>query len=116
MSREVRMVPANWEHPKDYKGHYLPLYDAKDIEGDAREGYDISNLMYMPKWTPEEATHLMMYESISEGTPISPAFSTAEELARWLTDNNANRFCGQTASYEEWLGMIRQRWVPSAVC
>ena len=26
MSREVRIVPANWEHPKDEKGHFVPLF------------------------------------------------------------------------------------------
>lgn len=45
----------------------------------------------------------MMYEDVSEGTPISPAFATPEELARWLTDNNASAYADQTASYEGWL-------------
>lgn len=26
MGRELRKVPANWEHPKDENGHYIPLY------------------------------------------------------------------------------------------
>ena len=34
---------------------------------------------FMPQWSEEEATHFMMYESTSEGTPISPAFATPEE-------------------------------------
>lgn len=25
MSREIRRVPANWEHPKDERGNYIPL-------------------------------------------------------------------------------------------
>ena len=25
MGREVRRVPANWKHPKDEKGHFVPL-------------------------------------------------------------------------------------------
>ena len=25
MGREIRQVPANWEHPKDENGHYKPL-------------------------------------------------------------------------------------------
>lgn len=25
MGRELRKVPANWEHPKDERGHYIPL-------------------------------------------------------------------------------------------
>jgi hypothetical protein len=70
---------------------------------------------YMPDWPEAERTHLMMYEDTSEGTPISPAFETPEELARWLTDNGASAFGGQTASYEGWLAVCRGAWAPSAV-
>ena len=42
----------------------------------------------------------MIYETCSEGSPISPAFETPEELARWLTDNS---FGSMTATYEQWL-------------
>src|SRR3972149_2238503 len=38
MGREIRRVPANWEHPKQY-GHYQPLYD-KDFACEAREWLD----------------------------------------------------------------------------
>ena len=27
MGREVRKVPGDWQHPKDEKGHYIPLFD-----------------------------------------------------------------------------------------
>lgn len=27
MGREVRMVPANWEHPRNGRGDYEPLFD-----------------------------------------------------------------------------------------
>lgn len=70
---------------------------------------------YMPQWKPEEATHLMMYECTSEGTPISPAFATPEELAQWLVDNHASAFADQTASYEGWLRMAQGAYAPSAV-
>lgn len=62
---------------------------------------------YMPQWSDEERTHLMMYEDTSEGTPISPAFPTAEELARWLVDTGASVFADRTASYEAWMSIIR---------
>lgn len=70
---------------------------------------------YMPRWTPEEATHLMMYETTSEGTPISPAFATPEELARWLADNNASASGSRGASYEAWLRVARGGWAPTAI-
>jgi len=27
MGREIRMVPADWQHPKNERGHYIPLMD-----------------------------------------------------------------------------------------
>lgn len=71
---------------------------------------------YMPEWPENEATHYIMYESVSEGTPISPAFATPEELAQWLVDNNACAFApGDTATYEQWLGLIHGTSAPSMV-
>lgn len=70
---------------------------------------------YMPDWPAEQRTHFQMYEDTSEGTPISPPMPTAESLARYLADNNASAFGGDTATYEGWLGMIRAGWAPSIV-
>lgn len=73
-------------------------------------------LHYMPDWPAEQRTHYMMYEDTSEGTPLSPAFATPEELARWLADTGASAFAGETATYEQWLAMIvRGSTVCSAV-
>lgn len=155
MGREVRRVPADWQHPKDDRGNYIPLYagpfskrvaewdedsrqwslgfmrdysnypasafkpkEGPALEYPAYEDWDTSRPVaedYMPDWPEAERTHLMMYEDTSEGTPISPAFETPEELARWLADNNASAFGGSTATYEQWLGMARGGWAPSMV-
>ncbi len=64
----------------------------------------------------DEPTHIMMYETCTEGTPISPAFETPEDLARWLTDNNASAFGSMTATYEQWLSTCERGWALSAVC
>lgn len=65
---------------------------------------------YMPEWKEGEATMLCMYEDTSEGTPISPAFATPEELAQWLADTGASAFGGMTATYEQWLATCRAGW------
>lgn len=70
---------------------------------------------YMPEWPEGAATMLVMYEDTSEGTPISPAFETPEELARWLADTGASAFGGMTATYEQWLSTCKSGWAPSAV-
>lgn len=62
---------------------------------------------HMPDWTDAERTHIQMYETCSEGTPISPVCETPEALARWLADNGASAFGGMTASYDEWLATCR---------
>jgi hypothetical protein len=134
MSREVRRVPANWQHPKiQVTDRYQPMYDqafatAMDEWYAAWKAWDRKDMTYeewnggppdpkyhRPDWTDSERTHFMMYETTSEGTPISPAFSTPEELARWLVDNNASAFANMTASYEQWLRVCRGGWAPSAV-
>ena len=135
MGREVRMVPADWVHPhyEEWTGNIGPKplhksdwYQSNHdgfIEKLNKEGLqaaideygavDIND--YMPQWRPEECTHYMMYENTSEGTPISPAFETPEELARWLDDNNASAFADHTATYEQWLRVAKGGFAPSAV-
>lgn len=70
---------------------------------------------FMPNWTAGEATHFMMYESTSEGTPISPAFTTPEELARYCADNGVSAFGRDTATYEQWLNVAKGAYAPTAV-
>lgn len=154
MGREVRRVPADWQHPKewawDHRGNrverYKPLYQGDQYQVRADEwdeecakwkagwrpdhctdteframtyeqysGQRPHRDDYMPNWPAEQRTHLMMYEDTSEGTPISPAFATPEELARWLADNGASSFGRSTASYEAWLNIARGGWAPSLI-
>lgn len=151
MGREVRRVPANWEHPKKENGEYIPLLGGNFAErlaqweegkrkwdegfretwGDGEkwiprtpdengtyEDWDGERPVeseYMPQWPEAEKTHLQMYQNTSEGTPISPVMETPEELARWLVDNNASAFGGQTASYEGWLSTIKRGWAPGGI-
>ena len=70
---------------------------------------------YMPVFVEEDCTHIMMYETCTEGTPISPSFKTPEELARWLTDNGASSFGHCTATYEQWLATAKCGYAVSAV-
>lgn len=142
-SRQVRKVPANWQHPKKPDGSYIPLFEGyrwnidytswvidreryktewmlKNKEQEpsksasdcmtcfiAEYGPEPKSCDYMPAWSPEEQTHLMMYETTSEGTPISPAFLTDVELAVWLFENKATTFADQTNTYEGWLEIIK---------
>ena len=72
---------------------------------------------YMPDFSDQDPETLgwCMYETTSEGTPISPVMKTPEDLARWLVDAHASAFARQTASYDAWMSTITNGWAPSAV-
>jgi hypothetical protein len=70
---------------------------------------------YMPVFAEGTATGWCMYETTSEGTPISPVLETPEALARWLADTGASSFGRDTATYDQWLRTIQAGWAPSAV-
>lgn len=94
MSRETRRVPPTWDHPKHRAS--TPVGNVQRYHPLRREDM----------WFCDDATHLMMYETCSPGTPISPACDTPESLARWLADNQANAWSGFTWTYEQWLRKI----------
>lgn len=68
-------------------------------------------------WTPVEppaGEGYQIWETVSEGSPISPVFATPEELARWMTGRAWGADKG--SSYDTWLKFIRgPGWAPSLV-
>ena len=68
---------------------------------------------YMPVFPKGTATCLCMYENTTEGTPISPAFATAEELARWLVDNSISAGGGWPGSFDYWMDIIARTRIPA---
>lgn len=42
---------------------------------------------YRPDWPAEEMTWWQVYETVSEGTPVTPPFATQEELIEYLVAN-----------------------------
>lgn len=145
MGREVRRVPADWQHPEgkclldgyarrvrewdeqsaqwerglvtDYRGGWQPKKEHHAGQTFVQWGGkrpDPDN--YMPEWPEAERTHYQMYETCTEGSPISPVCASPEELARWLADNGASASGRLTATYEQWLGMILgPGWAPTLV-
>jgi hypothetical protein len=61
---------------------------------------------YRPKWSAEEATHYQMYETVSEGTPVSPVFETLEQLENWMV--NEARYSREAAA-----AFCKGGWAPS---
>lgn len=129
MGREIRRVPANWDHPKITKFKsfkrieetgYQPIFDRPYIEAitewikdhaawEAGTHADLCGEdpvskeecahfaewsgnppdveFYRPNWKPEEMTWYQVYETVSEGTPVTPPFATQEELIDYLVAN-----------------------------
>lgn len=68
MGREIRKVIPNWVHPKDDDGKYKPMRKRPP-----RKKYD--------------ATWFQMYETVSEGTPVSPPFPSLDALEDYLVNH-----------------------------
>lgn len=69
---------------------------------------------YRPKW--DNATWFQVYETVSEGTPVTPPFATEEELVDYLVQNGD--FWDQRRGSGGWKrenaeSFVRSRWAPS---
>lgn len=83
----------DWSGPDDGGKYYCP-----HCEGEKTP--------FFPHIDPPEGEGWQMWETTSEGSPISPVFETPEQLAKWLADTGASTFGPMTTTYEAWLGMI----------
>lgn len=142
MGREIRRVPPNWEHPKKEDDHYQPMYD-NDFDTRLAEwlaGYELWKKgehpdydekfqywdwegsppdpeYYHPKWE-QEPTWYQMYETVSEGTPVTPPFATKEELVNYLVANGD--FWDQRRGHGGWARenaerFVEAEWAPSGI-
>lgn len=74
------------------------------------KGFNIDNPC--PEWRdyfkvdPPKGPGFQLWETTTEGSPISPVFDTAEKLAEWCTDN-ATIFADQRMCKADWLQMIK---------
>src|SRR5579871_5510657 len=88
-NREVRAVPLSWQHPVDATGEPIPLqsrdsrYTEREMadliaEGRTREEIEAE---FMPDFSgvPAEQMGVAVYETTSEGTPLTPVFPNTRE-------------------------------------
>jgi len=61
---------------------------------------------YRQKWT-EEPTCYQIYQTVSEGTPVSPVFETLDDMGIWLKE--------QGYSDEATQAFLESGWAPSMV-
>lgn len=76
--REQSDLWSRGEHPDQRNGSAIGFTFA-EWHGERPDVRD-----HMPEWPAAERTGWCYYESTTEGTPLSPVFATADELAEWL--------------------------------
>jgi hypothetical protein len=66
------------------------------------------------KTEPPKGEGYQIWETVSEGSPVSPVFADPEELARWMVCNDNSVTSNTTV--EQWVEFIRgPGWAPSGV-
>jgi hypothetical protein len=103
MGREVRRVPPDFNHPiNEVWPGFCPPDGLNDDELDAWEETD-----------PPEGDGWQLWETVSEGSPISPPFATSGELVAWLC-TGAYKWGGplDRADAE---ALVNEGWMPSMV-
>lgn len=110
MGREIRRVPKDWKHPEQKNGNFKPLF------GDQMQ------------CKREDSTCYQIYETVTNGTPVSPVFETKEEMIEWmvspidmksrytyLSSNDGHVTSMQGATREVAEAFVKSEWAPSIV-
>lgn len=125
MGREVKRVPVGFDWPIGEKWWGFMLDDKIDCKT-CDENNEVKYKDYCPScygdgflrpyFEVPEGEAYQMWETTSEGSPISPAFEDPKELAKWLADTGASAMGFRTATYDQWLSMIMgPGWVMTGV-
>lgn len=67
------------------------------------------------KQDPPKGEGWQLWETVSEGSPISPVFSTPEELATYMSTPGNDTSVTKGTTFEQWMGMICVGWAPSLI-
>ena len=111
MGRVVRRVPLDFDWPlnKIWYG-YLQQTCCEQCD-DCKHYASLKGLPLKEYGCPDfgldppTGEGYQLWETTSEGSPISPVFVSPEALASWCT-LNATIFGSETMDYEQWLCMI----------
>lgn len=88
----------------DFRGGWIRKNAAEqDMDFDEWHGKRPDPADHMPEWAPDQCVGWMMYENVTEGTPLSPVCKTPIELAMWMA-KHPEWVTGH--SYETWLSLI----------
>jgi hypothetical protein len=102
-NREIRFVTKLWAHPRDENGSFIPLLPEGAWEGDS----GFTREMCMPDVTGE--AWIQAYETVTEGTPISPTFPNTPDGRLALINycaRNCFTFGRHKADAEAWAAIL----------
>lgn len=137
MGRKLKRVPLDFNYPlkrvwygyfmnsiptclstdeKDYCEQCKKMAEIKGVEIDSCGcpnyekyfGEVLDKLMELCE--VPEGEGLQLWETTSEGSPVSPVFATLDELCAWC-EENATTFGSFTASKDEWKRMLSDNFV-----
>lgn len=147
MGREIRKVPPHWDHPKEEDGRLQPMHDrtfadaatewkeafakweagerpdycadeSKTLEYWEYDGGPPDDRAYYRPWKDEQATWFQVWETVSEGTPVTPPFATQAELVDYLVQRGD--FWDQRRGVGGWdrksaESFVSEGWAPSMI-
>lgn len=92
LNREIRTVPLDWQHPRHESGKYIPLQDRRlaytqaELAELVNQGHSLTEIegWFMPDFSALDKEHLglCVYETTTEGTPLTPVRPDTPE-GRW---------------------------------
>lgn len=129
MGREVKRVPLNFNWPLNIvwpgyclgvceelmKSYFDNVPNRKELgftEEKAEEWTDLFYTLVQGKEeipigiNPPKGEGYQVWETVSEGSPVTPVFAAPEELARWLCAND--RSITRDTSYDGWVRFIKE--------
>jgi hypothetical protein len=128
MGRCLKRVPLDFDWPlkKIWQGYVNPYYvECSPCDGrgsNSEGGYckycngDGVPIAFQEKYNewldeePPEGDGFQLWETTSEGSPISPVFDSLEKLCEWA-ERNATTFGSSTATKEDWKQMLSDDFV-----
>jgi hypothetical protein len=132
MGREIKRVPLDFDWPvgEIWPGNLLSICGIfSDMDDGCEKCRHFSRLANLEMTDYDCPTILALdvpkgdgwqiWETVSEGSAITPVFATPEELAKWCVENNNGRYNlagpGAKPDYDGWLRFIAAGWAPSFV-
>jgi hypothetical protein len=132
MGRELKRVPLDFNYPlhtiwsgydasaskdkvhwwKDYQGDSI-CKECDRIHNNCFE--DAEYCLYHPDnkaiwyYDPPKGEGYQLWETTTEGSPVSPVFETLEALCEWCEDN-ATVFANIKVTKEEWMKMLNDNF------